>query len=91
MKPGTGKIMTEYPEVGKLYRVYPWNAVNAPPGISGFGKIDTKALRGNAQVDLDTAGQRGAPYVNSAIGGADRLSIGNGPGPVHHFSGGGEG
>jgi hydroxymethylpyrimidine/phosphomethylpyrimidine kinase len=24
-------------------------------------------------------------YVNAAIGGADRLSIGNGPGPVHHF------
>jgi hydroxymethylpyrimidine/phosphomethylpyrimidine kinase len=24
-------------------------------------------------------------YVNSAIGAADRLSIGNGPGPVHHF------
>jgi hypothetical protein len=23
MKPGTAKIMTEYPEVGKLYRVYP--------------------------------------------------------------------
>jgi hydroxymethylpyrimidine/phosphomethylpyrimidine kinase len=24
-------------------------------------------------------------YVSSAIGAADRLSIGNGPGPVHHF------
>jgi hydroxymethylpyrimidine/phosphomethylpyrimidine kinase len=24
-------------------------------------------------------------YVNAAIGGADRLSIGSGPGPVHHF------
>jgi hydroxymethylpyrimidine/phosphomethylpyrimidine kinase len=26
-------------------------------------------------------------YLNSAIGAADRLSIGNGPGPVHHFFG----
>jgi coproporphyrinogen III oxidase len=26
MKPATAKIMTEYPEVGKLYRVHPWNA-----------------------------------------------------------------
>jgi hydroxymethylpyrimidine/phosphomethylpyrimidine kinase len=24
-------------------------------------------------------------YINAAIGGADRLSIGSGPGPVHHF------
>jgi hydroxymethylpyrimidine/phosphomethylpyrimidine kinase len=24
-------------------------------------------------------------YITSAIGASDRLSIGNGPGPVHHF------
>jgi hypothetical protein len=28
MKPGTAKIMMEYPEVGKLYSVHLWNIVH---------------------------------------------------------------
>jgi hypothetical protein len=33
MNSGTAKIMTEYPEVGKLYRVRPWNIVHLPLGF----------------------------------------------------------
>jgi hypothetical protein len=45
MRPGTAKITTEYPEVGKLYRVHPWNIVHVPPSFipSGSAKIHTSA------------------------------------------------
>jgi hypothetical protein len=33
MNLGTAKIVTEYPELGKLYRVYPWNIVHVPLGF----------------------------------------------------------
>jgi hypothetical protein len=73
MKPGTAKIMTEYPEVGKLYRVQYSTGAHVPASIprpcrlgaqasqSGPGK--TSLPRGNTKVDLVTAGS----------------------GPVHHF------
>jgi hypothetical protein len=37
MKPRTAKIMTEYPEVSKLYRVHPWNLVHVPPSFIPSG------------------------------------------------------
>jgi hypothetical protein len=33
MNSGTAKIVTEYPELGKLYHVHPWNIVHAPLGF----------------------------------------------------------
>ena len=33
MNSGTAKIVTEYPELGKLYRVHPWNIVHVPLGF----------------------------------------------------------
>jgi hypothetical protein len=40
-------IMTEYPEVDKLYRVHPWNVVHVPPSFipSAPGKIDASDAR----------------------------------------------
>jgi hypothetical protein len=64
MKPGTAKIMMEYPEVGKLYRVHPWNIVHVPPSFipSGPSPIDARA-RGKLKVDLDTVGRLWGPNL----------------------------
>jgi hypothetical protein len=45
IKPGTAKVMTEYPEAGKLYRVHPWNIVHVPLGfiLPGRRGIEQKA------------------------------------------------
>jgi hypothetical protein len=45
MKPRTAKIMTEYPEVGKLYRVHPWKIVYEPLGfiLPGRREIEQEA------------------------------------------------
>ena len=61
MKPGTAKIMTECPEVGKLYRVDPWNT-HVPPSFMASGPLPPPR---NATVDLDTAGQLGGPMTLS--------------------------
>jgi hypothetical protein len=55
MKPGAAKIITEYREVGKLYRFQYSIGAHVPAFIpSGPGK--TSLPRGNTKVDLDTAG-----------------------------------
>jgi hypothetical protein len=33
MNSGTAKIVTEHPELGKLYRVHPWNIIHVPLGF----------------------------------------------------------
>jgi hydroxymethylpyrimidine/phosphomethylpyrimidine kinase len=36
-------------------------------------------------LDIVTAAQQGKAYVTAAIAGADRLQVGHGHGPLHHF------
>jgi hypothetical protein len=67
MKPGTAKIMTEYPEVGRLYRVHPWNVVHVAASFIPSGPLRPLPPR-NATVDLDTAGRLGGPIFGSIRG-----------------------
>jgi hypothetical protein len=56
MKAGTAKIMTEYPEVGELYRVQYSTGAHVPPTFIPSGPGKTSLPRGNTKVVLDTAG-----------------------------------